>query len=700
MAYLCDHNLFMERIERNLSPIMIPNRSRSVAMFFLSLFYGLLPLTGEAQGVIDSLRNALQNARADTVTVNNMIDDAWKICDFDPEQAKGILQNALTLSRKLQYPRGEASAENGLGMVAEIQGNLDNAEHHYKKALAMRTQLNLQGEMGNTLNNLGSLEVARGQLDSALVYFRRNKELQERQHDSVRIARALYNMAGIYQEMGLYDEAHKYLQEARPLLESKGNDEEVAKIYTEMGHIRFEMDLYREAKIYYGKALERYRNKESITLAEILTNYGNTLDELDSAEAALQYYDRALTIWRKFKNADGEARVLLNKGDAHKRLGQYPAALADLYAAEKVFREQDDPQLLMEAHNIIGDVHYRSGDYYKALRYVQEYYNTAQRIGDQKYIQKAYKDFAEVYAAMGDHVKAYGYQLKYDSLSRQMTNERMATIFARKEALYDEQKQREEINAKENQLKLRDAELARGRIQRNALIGGALALVLVIFLLSNRNRAVASARERADELLRNILPEATAEELKRHNAVQPVRYDSVTVMFSDFVNFTQTAEKLSPEALIANLDECFRLFDDIITRHGLEKIKTIGDAYMCAGGLPIANETHAFDAVNAALEMQSALENLMKGRSVRFQMRVGIHTGPVVAGVVGSRKFAYDIWGDTVNTAARMEQGSAAGRVNISETTYDIVKDRFTCTFRGHLPAKNKGEIAMYFVDT
>lgn len=699
MAYLCDHNLFMERIKRYLWALPIPHRPRTVAIVFLHLFCGLFPLKGEAQGVIDSLRNVLQNARADTTTVNKLIDDAWKICDFDPEQAKTMLQNALALSRKLQYLRGEASAENGLGMVTEIQGDLDNAENHYKKALTMRTQLDLQGEMGNTLNNLGSLEVARGRPDSALVYFRRNKELQEQLHNSERIARALYNMAGVYQEMGLYDEAHKYLQEARPLLESEGNDEEVAKIYTEMGHIRFEMDLYREAKTYYGKALERYRNKESITLADILTNYGNTLDELDSAEAALEYYNRALAIWRKFKNADGEARVRLNIGDAYKRLGKYPDALINLYAAEKVFRVQNDSQLLMEAHNIIGDVYYRSGDYYKALQYIQGYFNTAQRLGDQKYIQKAYKDFAEVYAAMGDHIKAYGYQLKYDSLSRQMTNERMATTFARKEALYDEQKQREEIKAKENQLKLRDAELARGRIQRNALTGGALALVLVIFVLFNRNRAVALARERADELLRNILPEATAEELKRHNAVQPVRYDSVTVMFSDFVNFTQTAETLSPEALIANLDECFRLFDDIVARHGLEKIKTIGDAYMCAGGLPIANETHAFDAVNAALEMQSALEKLMENRPVRFQMRLGIHTGPVVAGVVGSKKFAYDIWGDTVNTAARMEQGSAAGRVNISETTYAVVKEHFACTFRGHLPAKNKGEIAMYFVD-
>jgi class 3 adenylate cyclase len=201
----------------------------------------------------------------------------------------------------------------------------------------------------------------------------------------------------------------------------------------------------------------------------------------------------------------------------------------------------------------------------------------------------------------------------------------------------------------------------------------------------------------------NILPASTAEELKEHNSVRPVRYESATVLFTDFKGFTKIAELVTPEELVRELDDCFRMFDEIVQRHGLEKIKTIGDAYMCAGGLPQPNTTHALDAVKAGIEMVRGLHRMMEQKAAEgkpvFQMRVGIHTGPVVAGVVGSHKFAYDIWGDTVNTAARMEQGSEPGRVNISGATYELVKEVFPCMYRGALEAKNKGAIEMYFVE-
>lgn len=679
-----------------------------------------------AQGPADSLARLLQNTPADTQRVNRLVDYAWEIYETNPDEAETKLKEAGDLARGLNYPKGEGAAENVLGAVAEIRGDLGRAEAHYRRSLALRRQVGDLNDIANTLNNLGVLEEMSGRFDSALVYHRENKYIQEQRHDSLRIARALFNMAGAYQEMGLYDEAHQHLQDARLILEARNDLDGTAKIYTQMGHIRFELDLYSEAHDYYAKAL---RLREQLNapgrLAEALTDYANVLDELDSSKVAIRYYQRALQLRQQLKDRPGQATVLLNLGDANKKLGNYPQALKYLREAELIFQEQENTQLLMETHNVIGDVYYRSGDQPKALEYTQKYFKVAQQMGDQKYIQSAYKDFAEVYAAMGDHVKAYDYRVKFDELRYKLLNEKMSGQFAQKEALYDDRKkqeqieqQRRELRVQEAELARRDAEIDRSRTLRNALIGGALALVLLVALLFNRNRirakanrelearnrAVARERERADTLLKNILPEATAEELKLHNTVQPVRYESVTVMFSDFVNFTQTAENLSPEALIATLDEFFRLFDDIIEKNGLEKIKTIGDAYMCAGGLPILNDTHPFDAIRAAIEMQNALKALKERKKALgqpfFEMRIGIHTGPVVAGVVGSRKFAYDIWGDTVNTAARLEQGSASGKINISETTHQLVKAQFKCTFRGYLPAKNKGEIAMYFVET
>lgn len=223
--------------------------------------------------------------------------------------------------------------------------------------------------------------------------------------------------------------------------------------------------------------------------------------------------------------------------------------------------------------------------------------------------------------------------------------------------------------------------------------------VLVTILAQNLNQE----RNKSDRLLRNILPDSVAEELKRNDHVKPILYESATVLFTDFVGFTKLAEKMTPEELVTELDNSFCKFDEIAQRHNLEKIKTIGDSYMAAGGLPTPNETHAVDCVLAALEFQAYIESERIRRGALglpvWLIRIGIHSGPLIAGVIGQEKFAYDVWGDTVNTASRMESSGEPGRINISRDTYELVKEFFECEFRGQIKAKNKGEIEMYFVN-
>ncbi|MBK8556359.1 MAG: tetratricopeptide repeat protein [Lewinellaceae bacterium] len=388
-----------------------------------------------------------------------------------------------------------------------------------------------------------------------------------------------------------------------------------------------------------------------------------------------------------------------------------------LEKARKIQESLEDPAGLMEVYNTIGDVYRRQHRLAEALKMVNRYYDIARELKNDNFIQRAYKDFAQVYAEMGNFKKAFDYRVLYDEIRYSRLNEQIGRDIVRKEALFTDQKKQLEIERQQRDLQLQDAQLSTTRTRNRALLGGAVALLLLAGLLYNRNRIrkranteltaknkdIERERQRADDLLTNILPAATAAELKTYNRVKPKRFESVTVLFSDFKNFTSIAERMQPEDLVAELDEYFRLFDEIVARHGMEKIKTIGDAYMCAGGLPTPNETHPEDVVRAAIAMQRALQATMhqkkaEGKPV-FEMRIGIHTGPVVAGVVGSHKFAYDIWGDTVNTAARLEQGSEPGKINISETTFQKVKDLFPCNFRGHLSAKNKGEIAMYFIE-
>jgi len=216
-----------------------------------------------------------------------------------------------------------------------------------------------------------------------------------------------------------------------------------------------------------------------------------------------------------------------------------------------------------------------------------------------------------------------------------------------------------------------------------------------------QNLEIAEERHKSDRLLRNVLPEQIAQELKTKGYATPRYYDSVTVVFTDFVNFTRLSANLAPEALVDELDECFLAFDEICEKHGLEKIKTIGDAYMCAGGIPIPNETHPTDAVAAAAEMLLWLQtrNKENANAIFQEMRIGVHTGPVVAGVIGKNKFAYDIWGDAVNLAARLEQHGVSGKINISTQTAEAVKDHYKVSYRGVKEVYNKDPMDMYFID-
>ena len=222
-------------------------------------------------------------------------------------------------------------------------------------------------------------------------------------------------------------------------------------------------------------------------------------------------------------------------------------------------------------------------------------------------------------------------------------------------------------------------------------------------MVAQRTHELEEEKKKSDKLLLNILPAEVAHELKLKGKTDAKTFSMVTVMFTDFKDFSKVSEKESAELLVAEIDHCFSGFDKIVQKHGIEKIKTVGDAYICAGGMPVLTYTHAIDTVNAAIEIRDFMlarqaEKEARGE-VPFEMRIGIHTGPVVAGIVGIKKFAYDIWGDTVNIASRMESSGEAGKVNISGTTYQLVKDHFECTYRGKIKAKNKGEIDMYFAE-
>ncbi len=260
-------------------------------------------------------------------------------------------------------------------------------------------------------------------------------------------------------------------------------------------------------------------------------------------------------------------------------------------------------------------------------------------------------------------------------------------------------------------------EMKNNQFKYGAGLGGLIALLVLSGLylgyrtqkrgrrrLAEKNEEIEKEKERSDELLLNILPADIAQELKTSGAAKAKKHNNATVFFSDFKNFTKVSERLTPEDLVKELDYCFKGFDHIIAQYpSIEKIKTIGDAYMCVSGLAGQKSTAVTDMINAALDMQEFLFDYKADRQSKsmpfFEARIGIHTGPVVAGVVGNTKFAYDVWGDTVNVASRMESNGDVGKVNISAHTFNEIRYKFACQSRGKINVKNKGLIEMYFVD-
>ena len=319
---------------------------------------------------------------------------------------------------------------------------------------------------------------------------------------------------------------------------------------------------------------------------------------------------------------------------------------------------------------------------------------------------------------LGKPLEAWNLLMKHADLQDTLFSKEMAAGIAKYQMQYESEKKARRI--KELELDKLDSTLRENRLKwtRSIYLGAALGVLIIALGLWNRLRyinktkaVIEKEKERSDELLLNILPAEIAEELKENGKAEARGFELVSILFTDFKEFTEASAKLTAKELVEEINICFEAFDRICEVYSIEKIKTIGDAYMAAGGIPIPSSDSVQNTVLAALEMQAFITQRIAKKKMHhelaFQMRVGIHTGPVVAGIVGVKKFQYDLWGDTVNTASRIENSCEAGKVNISHATYMLLKDAindytgnplFTFESRGKIEAKGKGEIDMYFV--
>jgi adenylate cyclase len=430
-----------------------------------------------------------------------------------------------------------------------------------------------------------------------------------------------------------------------------------------------------------------------------LNTIGLCYRNLSMPDSAKYYLLFAREIANKNHDATWVGIINGNLGAIYAANGEYDKAIPLLEIDVQLSLKQNELSSAAKAMASLAYVYCMKKDKQKAWSWAQRSMNLIyEKQLYQLPMQKlAYPHLANVYAFYGYTDKAYQLMDSSSKASDIIENERTLQYLTGVQHKHDAERHFSE-------LKLKESEIAKERLFRNSFVLGFAGLLLFSGLLYSQKKRITKQKQISDNLLKNILPEETAEELKRTGAAKAKNYDSVTVLFTDFKNFTAVSARLSAEQLVQEINYYYSQFDTIISKYNLEKIKTIGDSYMCAGGLPVATITHAVDVIDAAVDMISFVEKektqRQKAGRIYLEMRIGINTGAVVAGIVGIKKFTYDIWGDTVNIASRMESAGFEGLINISESTYQLIKDKYQCTYRGEIEAKNKQKLKMYFVET
>jgi class 3 adenylate cyclase len=595
------------------------------------------------------------------------------------EQAMVLLDRAIALGTAHSSHASLSLAFSNRSYVRACMGDLDAAGSDIDSALEWAIRTGDRSALSVARGCEGTLHWFRSNMPKALECYLQALRLSEQlgaQPDMVSIEG---NVGKAYGVMGDHlrtvDHAERASNRAREL----GLHQSLLNSLLDLGNAALALkDQQKSAAAFKEMAFwaDSLNNQDFLAEADVAMAESYLVFEMP--DSALKYALRGTLGMRKIESSSDVGRALVTEGKALsaasdvalRRLGIDPKdrSVRALRAYEEAITAVDGffDEVKYASYLGMSTIHERDGNFAQALIF----YRKAVAVHDSMLT-------AEKNQAMGE------LQIQYETEKKE---QQIALLGKDKE-----------VQAKEIQ---------KQKLVRNAFIGGfALVALFAGVFLFQRNR-IGKEKKRSEELLLNILPAEVAEELKAQGAANAKQIDQVTVLFTDFKGFTALSELVTPAELVRDLNECFSAFDRITEKFGIEKIKTIGDAYMAAGGLPTPNTTHATDVIRAALEMRDFIAQ-GKARKITaglpyFEIRIGIHTGPVVAGIVGVKKFQYDIWGDTVNTASRMESSGEVGQVNISEATYALVREQagslFDFTARGKVQAKGKGELEMYFV--
>ena len=604
----------------------------------------------------------------DTAAINKLLNDSKSLIGTDSAKAISLAMQAKELAGEIEYPKGEALALKNIGMVYYMKGKYAETLDYWNQSLQIFENLKDDVGISNILNNIGAIYLNQGADTKALEYILKSLQLAEKIGDTLRMITALSNIGGVY-----YNKkdpvALNYYLKAIPLTESSGNMKEYVGITGNIGEIYTDKNDNQKALEYFQKSIKVAGN--SLSSAFSVNGIGKLYLKQGKLPEALEFHNKALDIARKF----------------------------------------DDQLEVVHSLKGIADVYFKLNNTALAIEYYHRAKVVAEEIDDLKIeLKDIYHEMASAYSKRNNFSNAFFYQSLYSDIKDTLYNIESKKKLNQLQFDFELSKKEVELSRKQVEINLKEARIKSERQARMGVTIGLGLLLIIAFIIyrnslqkSRINKILDKQKDQIEHLLLNILPKEIASELQTSGQSKPRHFEEASILFTDFKGFTAIADKLSPGELVEDLNECFIAFDNVIEKYSLEKIKTIGDSYMCAGNIPSPDPDHAYKIIKAALEIQDFMQQYNLLRSEKglepWEIRIGLHIGPVVAGVVGKKKYAYDIWGTSVNIASRMESNGTPGRVNVSGPAYELIKDRFECTYRGKIYAKNLGDLDMYYLE-
>ena len=594
---------------------------------------------------VDSLLHELPKAKNDSVKIYLFHELGWELKQFDRVKAIFYSDSGIFYARKIKKITNEASFLNLKGIIYHENAELNKAIDTLNKALKLNESANYLAGLRHNYTNLGSVYFSLSDYQKAIDLFIKAQRINEKLKMEDDNAPIYINIALVFIEMGKLDKAYQYAEKSYNIFKKLNDEFSIGNSYLIMGRIFYRKKDLNKSLQFYQKAHEIFKKY----------NYSGELGNININIANIYYAQRnfteALRIYKKVIDDKIKSNDFKNLAIAYSNM-----SLSFYYLYDSLNTKRN-----------ISKISYIDSSVY----YAKKAEEIQLRINVPADLLTTYESLYQSYNLKGDFKNAYEYIQKYYDLNE--------SIFS------EENKSRinQIIAERDNELKDKEIELQRVKLIRStnekvALIVGLILLIVIIILIYINI-------SKTKKLMYKILPPEISKKLLKKEFPIADNFDSATVIFTDIVGFTEISSIVKASEVVIILDKIYSQIDEIAKKYSIEKIKTIGDCYMAVSGIPVPNINHALNAVNYAVEVMKAVNNL-KFNDINIQIRTGIDCGQVVAGVIGKDKFIYDLWGDTVNTASRMEESSEAGRIQVSERFREKVEEI------PHNPPFSKGE--------